>query len=76
VDEAGVFMPDARLLLARHHEVVIVERDPAMIEQVRDELDVGFIQCEGTRPAILSEPDPEATEVPTLESMQAMTSSR
>jgi trk system potassium uptake protein TrkA len=51
------------MLLARHHEVVIIERDTAVIEQVRDELDVGFIQGEGTRPAILREADPEATEL-------------
>jgi len=53
----------SRMLLARHHEVVIIERDTAVIEQVRDELDVGFIQGEGTRPAILREADPEATEL-------------
>jgi trk system potassium uptake protein TrkA len=52
-----------RMLLARHHEVVIIERDPAIIEQVRDELDVGFIHGEGTRPAILREADPETTEL-------------
>jgi trk system potassium uptake protein TrkA len=53
----------SRLLLERHHEVVIIERDPALIEQVRDELDVGFIQGDGTRPAILREADPEGTEL-------------
>ena len=53
----------SRMLLARHHEVVIIERDPAIIEQVRDELDAGFIQGDGTRPAILREADPEATEL-------------
>jgi trk system potassium uptake protein TrkA len=53
----------SRMLLERHHEVIIIERDPAVIEQVREELDVGFIQGEGTRPAILREADPEATEL-------------
>jgi trk system potassium uptake protein TrkA len=53
----------SRMLLARNHKVVIIEHDPAVIEQVRDELDVGFIQGDGTRPAILRETDPEGTEL-------------
>lgn len=52
-----------RMLAERRHEVVIIERDPATIERLHDELDVGFIQGDGTRPAILREADPEATDL-------------
>ncbi|MFB1489785.1 MULTISPECIES: TrkA family potassium uptake protein [unclassified Thiocapsa] len=52
-----------RMLAERGHEVVIVERDPETIERFRDELDVGFIHGDGTRPAILREADPENTDL-------------
>ncbi len=52
-----------RLLAARQHEVVIIERDAEMIEQLRDEPDLGLIHGDGTRPAILRETDPEATDL-------------
>jgi trk system potassium uptake protein TrkA len=52
-----------RMLVERGHEVVIVERDPATIERFRDELDVGFLHGDGTRPAILREADPENTDL-------------
>lgn len=52
-----------RMLAARQHEVVIIERDLDVIEQVREELDVGFIQGDGTRPAILREADAQATDL-------------
>ncbi len=53
----------SRMLVQRQHEVVIIERDPAMIEQLRAEVDVGFIQGDGTRPAILREADPAGTDL-------------
>ncbi len=52
-----------RMLMERRHEVVMVERDLEIIEQIREELDVGFIHGDGTRPAILREADPEATDM-------------
>jgi trk system potassium uptake protein TrkA len=48
----------ARLLLKRGHEVVIVERDKERIELLSHELDCGFVNGDGTRPAILREVDP------------------
>ena len=53
----------SRMLVERQHEVVIIERDPAMVEQLRAEVDVGFIQGDGTRPAILREADPAGTDL-------------
>ncbi len=52
-----------RMLAERGHEVVILERDRAMIDALQEELDVGFIHGDGTRPAILREADPEATDL-------------
>jgi trk system potassium uptake protein TrkA len=63
VGSGSLAMLTGRMLAERRHEVVIVERDLAMIEQVREELDVGFIHGDGTRPAILREADPEATDL-------------
>jgi trk system potassium uptake protein len=52
-----------RMLAGRGHEVVILERDRAMIDALQEELDVGFIHGDGTRPAILREADPDATDL-------------
>ena len=52
-----------RMLVQRGHEVVIIERDAEMIDAQRDELDVGFIHGDGTRPAILREADPKSTDM-------------
>lgn len=48
----------ARLLLKLGHEVVIIERDRALIDALADELDCGFINGDGSKPAILREVDP------------------
>ncbi len=53
----------ARLLLKRGHEVVIIERDKQRIEALAEELDCGFINGDGSRPAILREADAEHTDV-------------
>ncbi|KAA6183484.1 TrkA family potassium uptake protein [Thiohalocapsa marina] len=53
----------SRMLVERQHEVVIIERSETLIEQLREEVDAGFIHGDGTRPAILREADPEATDL-------------
>lgn len=53
----------ARLLLKLGHEVVIIERDRALIDALADELDCGFINGDGSKPAILREVDPGAKDV-------------
>lgn len=53
----------ARMLSGRGHEVVVVERDPEMIDALQEELDVGFIHGDGTRPAILREAGPDSTDL-------------
>jgi trk system potassium uptake protein TrkA len=52
-----------RMLVERGHEVVIIERDRAVIDALQEELDVGFLHGDGTRPAILREADPSATHL-------------
>jgi trk/ktr system potassium uptake protein len=52
----------ARLLLKGGHEVVIVEQDKARIESLADELACGFVQGDGSKPAILRETDPDHTD--------------
>jgi trk system potassium uptake protein TrkA len=52
----------ARLLLARGHEVVIVERDRGRIEELGADLECAFVHGDATRPAILREVDPRHTD--------------
>ena len=52
-----------RMLAQRGHEVVLIERDRSVIDALHEDLDVGFIHGDGTRPAILREADPEATHL-------------
>jgi len=52
----------ARQLLDSGYEVVIVEKEKSRIEELSVDLDAGFIQGDGSKPAILREADPEATD--------------
>jgi trk system potassium uptake protein TrkA len=63
VGSGTLAMLTGRMLAERRHEVIVIERDREVIEQVREELDVGFIHGDGTRPAILREADPQATDL-------------
>jgi trk system potassium uptake protein TrkA len=53
----------ARILLARGHDVVIVDKDRVVIDALSEELDCGFVQGDGTRPAILREVGPKDSDV-------------
>jgi trk system potassium uptake protein TrkA len=53
----------AGLLLKRGHEVVIIERDKDRIELLSHDMDCGFVNGDGTRPAILREVDPGANDI-------------
>ena len=52
----------ARLLLEEHHDVVIIERDGECVRTISDELACGFIQGDGSTPAILREADPAGSD--------------
>jgi len=51
-----------RVLLARGHEVVIIEQDKETIEALAESLDCGLLHGDGSRPAILKEADPKGTD--------------
>ena len=53
----------ARYLLARGHEVVIIEKEKEVIDALGTELDCGFLHADGAKPAVLREADPEHTDV-------------
>lgn len=48
----------AKTLMDHGHEVVIVEQDEKLIEELSKELDCGFINGDGSRPAVLQEAGP------------------
>ena len=52
----------AQQLLANKYEVVIIEKDKALIEELSSDLGAGFIHGDGSKPAILREADPVATD--------------
>lgn len=53
----------ADILTRRGHEVVMIERDKERIDALKEELACAFLQGDGTRPLILKEADPAATDV-------------
>ena len=52
----------AKQLLDNGYEVVIIEQDKARIDELSDELNTGFIHGDGSKPDILREADPAATD--------------
>ena len=52
----------ADVLLARGHEVVIIEQDRERIETLAESLDCGLLHGDGSRPAILKEADPKGAD--------------
>jgi len=58
IGASGLAVMTARVLLRRGHEVVIIEQDKGIIESLSTELDCGFLNGDGSRPALLREADP------------------
>jgi len=52
----------ARLLAQRGHEVVVIESEGDAAQRMSDSLDCGVIHGDGTRPAVLLEADPSASD--------------
>lgn len=52
----------AQQLLNSGHEVVIIEKDKTRIDELATEIGAGFIHGDGSKPAILREADPVATD--------------
>jgi trk system potassium uptake protein TrkA len=53
----------ARILAARRHEVVIVEKSMERIEALADDFDCGFLHGDGTRPHVLKDADPPHSDL-------------
>jgi trk/ktr system potassium uptake protein len=62
IGAGAIAVMTARTLIKRGHEVVIIERDKGRIDALSESLDCGFIQGDGSKPAILREADPERTD--------------
>ena len=52
----------ATLLIARKHEIVIIESDAEKIESLSDSLDCSFLHGDGSKPQILAEAGPEQAD--------------
>lgn len=52
----------ARQLLRHDHDVVIIERNKARIDELSSDVSAGFIHGDGSKPAILREADASATD--------------
>ena len=52
----------AQQLLKSGHEVVIIEKDKARIDELSSDIGSGFIHGDGSKPIILREADPAATD--------------
>jgi len=53
----------ARRLIERGHDIVVIEQDKARIDALAEDMDCGFLQGDGSKPAIQREADPEATDL-------------
>jgi trk system potassium uptake protein len=62
IGASSLAVTTARFLLARGHEVVIVERNKERIEALTDQIDAGFLHGDGSTPAILRETNPNQTD--------------
>ena len=63
VGAGEVTVRTAEFLIARGHEVIIIEREKEKIEELSENLDCSFLHGDGGKPAILREVNPEKTDV-------------
>jgi len=63
VGASAVAIATAESLIARKHDVVIVEQRKERIDALKDTLDCGYILGDGTKPAILREVGPAESDL-------------
>lgn len=63
VGAGSLTVMSARILGKQGHDVVIVERDKARIDELAAQLDCGFVHGDGSTPAILRETNPAAADL-------------
>lgn len=63
IGATAIGVATAETLVARKHNVVIVEEDKERIDALKDDLDCGYIYGDGTKPAILRETNPSREDL-------------
>jgi len=62
VGASALTVATARVLLDRKHDVVIIDKEQARLDELEEELDCGLMRGEGSRPSVLKEAGPESTD--------------
>jgi trk system potassium uptake protein TrkA len=63
VGASSLTVMTSRQLLKRGHEVIIIERNKEKINSLSEDLDCGFINGDGSKPAILKETGAKQTDI-------------
>ena len=63
VGASEIAVQTAELFISRGHEVVIIEQEHDKLEALSDRLDCGFLEGDGSDPAVLREVAPEETNI-------------
>ncbi|MDD2761069.1 MAG: NAD-binding protein, partial [Methylomonas sp.] len=63
IGASSLAVATAQRLLSLGHEVIIIEKDKAVIENLIMEIDCVFMHGNGSKPAILKETDPDSIDV-------------
>jgi len=56
-------LASATAFLAESHEVVIIEKDQAVIDRLDEEYDCSFYCGDGAKPSVLEDMDPDSTDL-------------
>ena len=63
IGASSLAIATAELLLRVGHEVIIIEKDKAIIDELIEKIDCVFMHGNGSKPAILKETDPGSIDV-------------
>lgn len=63
IGASSLAIATAELLLQVDHEVIIIEKDKAVIDELIEEIDCVFMHGNGSKPAILRETDPGSIDI-------------
>ncbi|MGR9014173.1 MAG: potassium channel family protein [Gammaproteobacteria bacterium] len=63
IGASSLAIATAELLLRVNHEVIIIEKDKAVIDDLIEKIDCVFMHGNGSKPAILKETDPGSIDV-------------
>jgi len=59
----GLAIVTAEQMIKDGHEVIIIERDEARIKELGDRLDCAFLHGDGSKPDVVKEANPDATDI-------------